>query len=320
MTAGLLPLLRVQPVIGRRFTEEDDAPDAVQTIMLSHSYWQRQFGADPAVIGTTLRVDGMQREIIGVLPSDFALPRYEAAIYFPLQFDRVGAALGTNSYSAIARLLPGATIERASADLGRMLPLSAEQFPGTMSLARLARNQPYALALKQDFVGEIGNLLWVLLGTVGIVLLIACANVANLFLVRSEGRQQEVAIRIAMGAARGRIARQFLLESLVLGLLGGLAGLSLAFGGVRLLTWMGPATLPRMDEISLDPTVLTFTLGISLLSGLLFGLFPVFRTGGLDLVSSLKEGGRGSGVGKERHRAMNTLVVAQMSLALVLLA
>ena len=175
-------------------------------------------------------------------------------------------------------------------------------------------------AHKREDTSRIGNVLWVLLGTVGIVLLIACANVANLFLVRAEGRQQEVAVRTALGAGRGQIARQFLLESLVLGLLGGLAGLGLAFGGVRLLTWMGPETLPRLNEISLDRTVLAFTLGISLLSGLLFGLFPVFRLGGLDLVSSLKEGGRGGGTGTARHRARHTLVVAQLALALVLLA
>ena len=152
-----------------------------------------------------------------------------------------------------------------------MFPIWAEQIGTSRVRLEELMIQGYANPLKQEFVGDIGNVLWLLLGTVGIVLLIACANVANLFLVRSEGRQQEVAVRAALGAARGQIARQFVLESLVLGLLGGLAGLGLAFGGVRLLTWMGPAFLPRLNEISLDPTVLMFTLGISLLSGLLFG-------------------------------------------------
>ena len=321
VTAGLLPLLRVQPVIGRRFSEEDDSPGAPQTIMLNYAYWQRQFGADPAIVGNTLRVDGTQREIIGVLPSEFVLPGQEAAIYLPLQWDRANAPIGFN-FRAIARLLPSATIEQADADVERMIPVSIERFPGFLTLPMLEGMQfgTDLRPLKEDFVGDIGNVLWVLLGTVGIVLVIACANVANLFLVRSEGRQQEVAVRTALGAARGQITRQFLLESLVLGLLGGLAGLGLAFGSVRLLTWMGPESLPRLNEIALDPTVLTFTLGISLFSGLLFGLFPVFRVSGLDLVSSLKEGGRGSGVGKERHRGRNTLVVVQMALALVLLA
>jgi len=316
VTAGLLPLLRVQPVIGRRFTEEDDSPGASQTIMLSHAYWQRQFGADPGVVGGTLRVDGRPREILGVLPPQFTLPGQETAIYLPYQWDRAEARMGGFAHQAIARLLPGATIEQADADVERMIQTlgpDGRVYRGYVDAADLR-------PLKQDYVGDIGNVLWVLLGTVGIVLLIACANVANLFLVRSEGRQQEVAVRTALGAARGQIARQFLSESLVLGLLGGLAGLGLAYAGVRLLTWMGPESLPRLNEISLDSAVLTFTLGISLLSGLLFGLFPVFRLGGLDLVASLKEGGRGVSVGKERHRARNTLIVAQMALALVLLA
>ena len=320
VTAGLLPLLRVQPVIGRRFTEEDDSPGTPQTIMLSYAYWQRQFGADPAVVGSTLRVDGLQREIIGVLPPEFTLPRQEVAIYFPFQWNRAETTVCCWAYQAIARLSSGATIEQADADVERMIPMALVNEKGTLDMLEEAGWGAGLHPLKQDYVGDIGNVLWVLLGTVGIVLLIACANVANLFLVRAEGRQQEVAVRTALGAARGQIARRFLLESLVLGLLGGLVGLGLAFGGVRLLTWMGPETLPRLDEISLDPTVLAFTLGISILSGLLFGVFPVFRVGGLDLVASLKAGGRGGSVGRARHGARNTLVVAQMALALVLLA
>ena len=166
------------------------------------------------------------------------------------------AGRGGNNHLAIARLLPGVTLEQASADLTRMIPMSVEEFPdGGLTLDGIERNQAYAVPLKQEFVGNIANLLWVLLGTVGIVLMIACANVANLFLVRADGRQREVAVRTALGAARGQIARQFLSESLVLGLLGGLAGLGLAFGGVRLLTWMGPVGLPRLHEIMLDSTV-----------------------------------------------------------------
>ena len=336
MTTGLLPLLRVQPVIGRRFTEEDGSPGSPTTIMLSHAYWQRRFGADPAAVGRTLRmVAGQPWEIIGVLPPAFALPgAQDASLYFPFQWVATTSSIEQLSYytresvplrqfpmySAVARLLPGATIEQAGADLERMFPLWVERSP-TANAAALEEMQwgAYARPLKQDYVGDIGNVLWLLLGTVAIVLVIACANVANLFLVRAEGRQQEVAVRTALGAGRGQIVRQFLVESLVLGLSGGVAGLGLAFGGVRLLIWMGPENLPRLTDISLDPTVLAFTLGISLLSGVLFGLFPVFRLGGLDLVSSLKEGGRGGSVGTARNRARNTLVVAQMALALVLL-
>ena len=290
--------------------------------MLSQAYWQRQFGADPGILGTTLRVDGRQRDIIGVLPSAFALPGRAPVIFMPFQWDRNELQVGNFSYQAIARLSAGATIDQANADLTRMIPMALEKFPGGLSLGMLeeARFGPLVRPLMQDYVGDVGNVLWVLLGTVGIVLLIACANVATLFLVRAEGRGQEVAVRTAMGAPRGEIARQFLLESIVLGVLGGLVGLALAFAGIRLLVQLGPESLPRLTEVSMDPMVLVFTLGVSLLSGLLFGLFPVFRMRGLDLVASLKEGGRGGSAGKASHRARNTLVVAQMALALVLLA
>ncbi len=206
VTASLLPLLRVQPVLGRPFTEEDDSPGSPETVMLSHAYWLRQFGSDPGVVGRILRVDGRPREIIGVLPSELALPQ-EAALYLPSQWGRDG----TFNTRTIARLLPDATIERARADLERMLPIWVEQFPETLGItqATLEEDQWGAVLrpLKQDFVGDIGNVLWVLLGTVGIVLFMACANVANLFLVRAEARQQEVAVRTALGAARGQIAR-----------------------------------------------------------------------------------------------------------------
>ena len=321
VTAGVLPMLRTRPLIGRRFSEEDDAPGTPETVMLSHAYWQRQFGEDPAVLGSTLRVNGRPREIIGVLPRGFDLPRGDAAVFLPFRFDRAETEMGDFSYQAIARLAPGATIDQANADVTRMIPMSVEQFPGGLTLGMLqeARFGPDVHALNDDFVGDAGRVLWVLLGTVGIVLVIACANVANLFLVRAEGRQQEVAVRTALGAARGQIARQFLVESLILGLMGGMVGLGLAFGGLRVLLRMGPEALPRLGEIALEPVVLMFAVGISVASGLFFGLFPVLRLGSLNLVSSLKEGGRGGSSGRERHRARNVLVVAQIALALVLL-
>ncbi len=321
MTASVLPLLRVQPAIGRRFTEEDDSPGTPETIMLSHAYWQTQFGSDPGVLGSTLRVNGVPREVIGVLPPGFDMPRTEASIYLPFRWNRAETQMGNFSFQAIARLSPGATIEQANADVARMIPLSVEQFPGGITVGMLeeAGFGPNVHTLKEDFVGDVGQVLWVLLGTVGMVLLIACANVANLFLVRAEGRQQEMAVRTAMGAAGGRIARQFLMESLTLGLLGGVGGLMLAFVGVEALVALGPESLPRLNEISLEPVVLLFTFGVSLLSGLLFGLFPVVRFRGSNLVASLKEGGRGGSAGKQTHRARNALVVAQVALALVLL-
>ena len=320
-------------MIGRSFSEADDSPGAPQTVMLSHAYWQRRFAADPGVLGSTLRVEGTQREIVGILPPEFMLPRQEdgdpfvgfqssTAIYLPFQWDPAENGRWTSrmNYQAIARLSPGASIEQARADVERMISIGVDRggiSPGVLKEIQLS---PYLRPLKQDFVGDIGEVLWTLLGAVGIVLVIAWANVANLFLVRGEGRRQEVAVRAALGATRSQIGRRTFIESMLLGLLGGIAGLGVALGGVRLLISMGPESLPRLNEISLDPTVIAFTLATTLLSGLVFGLVTTVRLDGLNIVPQLKEGGRGGGAGKVRHRVTNALVVAQMALVLIVLA
>ena len=323
VTDGTLPLLGIQPVLGRVFTAEEDTPEGPRTVILSNGFWQTNYGGDPGVIGETLLVDGRAREIVGVMPADLQFLDYDPAIYLPFRFDRAEVFFGNFSYQGIARLRPGVTLEEANADVERMIPISLEKFPlppgFTEEMLADAQFGANLRPLKLDAVGNVGSMLWVLLGTVGLVLLIACANVANLFLVRAEGRQREMAIHTALGASRGEVARVFFTESIALGILGGVLGLGLAYAGIRLLVAMGPDGLPRIDEITIDPTVLLFTLGISLLAGLLFGLFPVIKYGGASMVNALKEGGRGSSSGKERHRARNTLVVAQISLALVLL-
>lgn len=321
VTDGFFPLLRVQPRVGRVFTAEDDAPGAPLTAILGHGYWQRAFGGDPGVVGRTLNVNGRSREIVGVLPEGFGFLRFQPAVWMPAQFDRALTTVGNFDYQGIARLRDGVNLEQANADVTRLIPRSVENFPGglTLSMLREARFGADVHPLKDDVVGDLGRMLWVLLGTVSIVLLIACANVANLFLVRAEGRAREVAVRTAMGASRGDVARQFLAESVVLGLLGGAGGLILAHGGIRLLLATAPDTLPRVREITVDPAVWVFTLGVSVLAGLLFGVFPVVRHRRLEMATALKEGGRGGSTGKERHRARNGLVVAQIALALVLL-
>ena len=231
--------------------------------------------------------------------------------------------LGQFSYSAIARLKPGTTMEQANADVARMIPISLTRFPpfpgGSVKMFEEARLTPHVLSLKDDLVGDVRKVLWVLMGTIGLVLLIACANVANLLLVRAESRQQELAIRAALGAGSGRIARELLLESVTLGLLGGVVGLGLAFGALRLLVALAPGNLPRIHDITLDVPVLLFTPGLSVVAGLLFGAIPVLKYTGVPPGLMLRGGGRTATAGKDRHRARNTLVIAQVALALVLL-
>lgn len=322
LTHQTLPMLGVTPIIGRTFTELEDTPDGPEAVILSHGYWERRFGADPGALGRGLIVNGVTREIIGVLPEGFSFMYDDAELYLPFRFDRSSMFVGNFSYQGIARLAEGATLEQANQDIARMAPLATEAYPGGITRAILEQAQfgPSVRPLKDDVVGDVGSVLWVLLGTVAIVLLIACANVANLFLVRTEGRHREMAVRAAMGAGRRGIAGQLVLESLVLGISGGLLGLALAFGGLKLLVALGPATIPRLAEIGIDPVVLGFTLVTSLAAGLMFGAFPALRVRTTELAGTLKEGGRGGSAGRERHRARNALVVTQIALALVLLA
>ena len=323
VTDGLLPILAVKPQLGRVFTRSDDTPGTPETVMLTYGYWQKRFGGDPSVVGRTLKVDSQPREIIGVLPRDFRFMHYRPALVLPLRFDRGRVFVGNFSYFGLARLKPGATLASASADVARMLPLMPDKFPPapgmSMKMFEDARMGPLLRPFRDDVVGDVGKVLWVVMGTVGIVLFIACANVANLLLVRADGRQHELAIRAALGAGWSRIAGELLLESVTLAFAGGALGVGLAYGALRLLVWLGPAQLPRLDEISIDPIVLLFTFAVSLVSGVLFGLLPVYKYAGPRLGYALRDGSRSVSEGRERHRVRNTLVVVQIALALVLL-
>ena len=323
VTDGTLPLLGVHPGLGRTFTREDDAPGPTDTVMLSHAYWMRAFNGSPAAVGQMLMVNGSGREVIGVLPEAFRFLRYNPAVVLPFRFNRAELFLGNFSYQGVARLKPGATIEQANADVARLIPTLYGRFklpPGfTREMFEAVRLGPLVRPLTVDVVGDIGGMLWILFGTVGIVLLVACANVANLFLVRAEGRQQELAVRMALGAGTRRVARELLTESLLLGLFAGALGVALAYAGIRLLVYLQPARLPRLAEITLDPVVLVFALVLSIVAGLLFGVIPVLKYARPQLANALKENGRGSSDGRERHRARNVLVVSQVALAVVLL-
>ena len=323
VTDGTLPLLRVRPALGRTFTAADDSPKTPERVLLAYAYWLRKFGGDRAVIGKSIVVDGRPREIIGVLPDGFRFLDQNPQLVLPFRFNRAELHVGNFSFQGVARLKPGVTLEQANADVARLIPVVPDRFPMPGGFTRKmfddVRIGPKVRPFAVDAIGDIGRVLWVLLGTVGLVLLIACANVANLFLVRAEGRQQELAIHAALGAGSRRIAWELLSESLTLALLGGAAGLALAAAGVRLLVANAPDGLPRVHEIGIDPLVLLFTLGISVLAGLLFGAIPVFKFARPNLASALKEGGRLSSSGRERHRARNALVVAEIGLAVVLL-
>jgi len=321
---GTLPMLGVKPALGRLFTREDDSPSAPDTVLLAYGYWRQKFGGATSVIGRSITVDGKPREIIGVLPQGFHFLDYEdVSLVVPFKWDRSKIKLGNFSYQAMARLKPGVTMAQASADVARMLPIANRSFPApegfSAALFEKAQIAPNLRPLKQDVVGDIGKVLWVLMGSIAMVLLIACANVANLLLVRVDGRRQELAIRAALGAGWGRIAMELLFESVVLGLLGSLLGLALAFAALQVLVALAPTGLPRIHEIGIDLPVLLFTFAIAMFSSLLFGSIPIFKYAGAHLNTGLREGGRALSQSRQQHRARNVLVVVQVGLALVLL-
>jgi putative ABC transport system permease protein len=323
VTFGTLQTLGVPAALGRWFSVEDDTPGGADTVILMPGYWHRRFGGDSSIVGRTVTIDNRSHTVIGVMPDGFQFLGGETEVILPMRFDRNRLFLGNFSYQGVARLKPGVTMEQANADVGRMLPVWWQAWPAPPGLDKkvfeTARIGPLLTPLKQDVVGDIRDTLWVLMGTIGVVLLIACANVANLLLVRVEGRQQELATRAALGAGWWRIARELLLESLVLGLAGGVLGLGVAYGALKLLVAIGPETLPRLNEITIDPAVLGFTLLAALVSGLLFGVIPVLKYSGPRIVGALRSATRTSSHSRERHRARNMLVVAQVALALVLL-
>jgi putative ABC transport system permease protein len=323
VTDATLPLLGVKPALGRIFTREDDLPNGPAVVLISHEYWQRAFGASPSAIGQTLMFNGAAREVVGVLPEGFRFLRFNPLVISPQKIDRATVHAAGFNYQGIARLKPGVSIAQANADVERLLPSLTERFPLPPGFSKKmfddARFGALVRPLEVDVVGDIGNMLWILLGTVGLVLLVACANVANLFLVRAEARQQELAIRMALGAEARQVAWQLMSESLLIAVIGGVLGIALAYGGIQLLLFLRPAQLPRLDEITLDPIVLLFTLGISLVAGLLFGAIPIMKYARPQMAAALKDASRGSSEGRERHRARNTLVVAQVALAAVLL-
>jgi predicted permease len=322
VTDGFLPILRVGPTLGRWFTREDDAPGSPRRAVITYGFWQQRFSGRRDVVGRTITVNGSPCEIVGVLPRSFGFLDTTPSLLMPMGLNRATTTIIDFSYPGLARLKPGVTLEQASRDVARMIPLTAQKFAPASALGPTwfadAKLGPDVRFLSDDAVGDVGHVLWVLMGTIGMVLLIACANVANLFLVRADSRQTELAVRAALGAGRWSIARTLLSESLALGLAGGLVGVGLAAATVRVVRATAPTALPRVDEITIDPVVLLFAVALSVAAGLLFGLLPVIRFASPRL-AALRDGGRTVSDGRSRNRVRSALVVVEIALALVLL-
>jgi putative ABC transport system permease protein len=322
VTPGFFGVLGVSPVIGRGFLPEEELPGAEPVAILSDGLWERTFGRDAAVMGQTLDLNGVLRRIVGVMPRDFGYPDRAAQLWIPYEVDPAQAALAGFGAGGIARMAPESTTESVYAELQGLISRLGELFPESGAPAFLAevglraRIRP----LKEVLVGDVSTTLWILLGTVGFVLLIAVANVANLLLVRAESRQRELALRLAMGAGRRDIIRYFMGESILLALAGGALGVLVSSWALNISIRFIPTDIPRMAEVGLDLRVLAFTGLISLGCAIFFGLFPLVRFGAEDLANQLKDGGaRGGTGGKDRHRLRNGLVVLQVAMALVLL-
>ena len=331
---GVLQALGVPPAAGRWLLAADQIPQArdpevfsfsgrSSAVMLSYGYWQRHFGGGRSVIGRTLTVDSLPRQIVGVMPQGFRIVKAEPDLILPLAFDRGRVILAGFGFNGLGRLKPGVTIAQANADLARLLPVWMDTWSnGPNTNGRWYENwkiRPTIRPLKQQVIGSVGDVLWVVMGTIALVMFIACANVTNLLLVRAEARQRELALRVALGAGIARIVRSLLVESVMLGLMGGVLGVAVAYAGLRLLVAIGPANLPRLNEISMDPRTFAFTLMLSVVSGLFLGLVPAFKYAGPRISAALQSAGRTASASRERHRARNVLVVGQVALVLVLL-
>lgn len=319
-THTMWSVLGVAPILGRTFTDEEDVAGRDDVVVLSHGLWERRFGSDPSLVGRSIELDGRSTLVLGVMPSDFEFRvNTEGEAWIPMGIDPGDPPGRANHFASIAgRLADGVSMEQAREDLSGILALW--EADGSIGHTWRPPGHPAFLRpLHEQVVGDVRSNLLILLGAVGFVLLIACANVANLLLVRGEGRQREISIRASMGAGRGRIVRQLVTESLMLALVGGALGVGLAFAGLQVLLAMAPATLPRFEQVGLNGAVLAFSGGVTLTAGVLFGLVPSLHAARLNIQGALREEGRGGTVGRGRFRVRQLLVVSEMALAVVLL-
>ena len=319
MTRGAYEVLGVSPLRGRLFTAEEDVPGGTRVVLISHAMWQNRFGGGADVLGSMLNLNGADWEIIGIMPEGYDFPSPDVDVWLPYRLNPASENFGGHHISGIARLRSGTTVEAATADAEHLVSRFSEAGYGPQWMSNVFTGRAYVKSWKEQLVGDARQPLLILLGTVGFVLLIACSNIANLFLLRAEGRTRETAVRIALGAGPGRIIRYVIVESMMLALAGGVLGMLLAWLGTRLLVRLAPVSIPRLHEIGITTNVLLFTLGVTVLAGLLFGVLPATRSFSYRMITALRDGGRGATVGRERHRARNVLVVLQVAMALLLL-
>jgi predicted permease len=313
VSANLFTMLGVAPLIGRSFRVAEDRVGAERVVILSYALWQRRFGTDPKVIGRTVRLDGAPYVVVGVMPPDFNFP-YTSQLWTPLALDPT-TTRGNRSHEAIGRMKPGVTIDRVQREMATIATALASEYPET-NAGRGALVRPY----REWVVGDVRSAVLILFGSVGLVLLIACANVGNLMLARAAGREREMALRTALGAARARLIRQLLTESIVLGVAGAAVGALIAVWALEgLRSSLLPGDLPYWWKFEVDGRVLFFTAVIAVLTGVLFGLAPALQGSRADLIAALRDGGRGSSGSKRQRRLRGALVVTEIALSVVLL-
>ncbi len=326
ISATLIPTLAVPPIMGRSFTDAEDLPNAPNVVVISEGLWRSWFNADPNILARTMDVNGRPRQIVGVMPARFRFPTAATQIWLPLQLDPNASFSGGFNYTGIARLKPGVTLAEAQRDFASVLPRVVDLFPNlapgipmTMLLEQ-AKPRPVLFPIREDVTGGIARTLWIVAAAAGLVLLVACANVANLILVRADGRQRELAVREALGAGRARVLAHFLTESALLASAAAAGGLVVAWLSVRALVAAGPTEIPRLAELGMDVPTVLFALLVAIVVTAICSVIPALRIGRVHLQVALREGGRSGTAGKAQHRLRGTMVALQIALALVVLA